>query len=105
MDINLLSAFLTACPSIVTGVIAYRINKKGDERHAEAEKRHDERVKAERLSMEMQNATADLSYANAMAIKRGTPNGEIEAGIASYEKAKRDYFNFINKKYLEDITK
>lgn len=105
MDINLLSAFLTACPSIVTGVIAYRINKKGDQRHEEAEKRHDERVEAEKLQMEVQLATADLSYASAMALKRGKANGEVEAGIASYEKAKRDYFNFINKKYLEDITK
>lgn len=105
MDINWLFAFLTALPSMITGVIAYRINKKGDERHAEAEKRHGERVKAERLSMEMQLATADLSYASAMALKRGKANGEVEAGIASYEKAKKDYFDFINKKYLEDITK
>lgn len=105
MEINWLAILLPALPSIVAAVIAYRINKKGDERHAEAEKRHDERVKAERLSMEMQLATADLSYASAMALKRGKANGEVEAGIASYEKAKKDYFDFINKKYLEDITK
>lgn len=105
MDINWLAILLPALPSIVAAVIAYRINKKSDQRHVEAEKRHDERVKAERLSMEMQLATADLSFATAMAIKRGKANGEVEAGIASYEKAKKDYFNFINSKYVEDITK
>lgn len=102
---NLLAILAPVVPSIIAAVIAYRINKKADTRYNEAQKQHDERVKAERLSMEMQLATADLSYATAMAIKRGKANGEVEAGIASYEKAKKDYFDFINKKYLEDITK
>ena len=102
---NLLAILAPVVPSIIAAVIAYRINKKADTRYSETQKQHDERVKAERLSMEMQLATADLSYATAMAIKRGKANGEVEAGIASYEKAKRDYFDFINSKYVEDITK
>ena len=105
IDINWLTVLVQASPAIVAAVISYRINKKSDQRHEAAEKRHNERAKAERLSMEMQLATADLSYATATAIKRGKANGEVEAGIASYEKAKKDYFDFINSKYVEDITK
>ncbi len=102
---NWIAILTPAIPSIIAAVIVYRVNKKADLRYNEAQKQHDERVKAERLSMEMQLATADLSYATAMAIKRGKANGEVEAGIASYEKAKKDYFDFINSKYVEDITK
>lgn len=102
---NWIAILTPAIPSIIAAVIVYRVNKKADSRYNEAQKQHEERVKAERLSMEMQLATADLSYATAMAIKRGKANGEVEAGIASYEKAKKDYFDFINSKYVEDITK
>ena len=102
---NWIAILTPAIPSIIAAVIVYRVNKKADSRYNEAQKQHEERVKAERLSMEMQLATADLSYATAMAIKRGKANGEFEAGIASYEKAKKDYFDFINSKYVEDITK
>ena len=75
---NLLAILAPVVPSIIAAVIAYRINKKADTRYSESQKQHDERVKAERLSMEMQLATADLSYATAMAIKRGKANGEVE---------------------------
>lgn len=92
-------------PSLIVAVVGYRINKKTDRRYEEAQKQHKERVKAEKLSMEMQLATADLAYASAMALKRGKANGEVEKGVASYEKAKADYFEFINGKYIEDITK
>ena len=102
---NWIAILTPAIPSIIAAVIVYRVNKKADSRYNEAQKQHEERVKAERLSMEMQLATADLSFATAMAIKRGKANGEVEAGIASYEKAKKDYFDFINSKYVEDITK
>lgn len=95
-----------AClPSIIAAVIAYRINKKSDARYEESKKQQEDRVKAEKLSMEMQLATADLAYATAMAIKRGKANGEVEKGVKSYEKAKKDYFEFINNKYVEDIVK
>lgn len=102
---NWIAILTPAIPSIIAAVIVYRVNKKADSRYNEAQKQHDERVQAERLSMEMQLATAELSFATAMAIKRGKANGEVEAGIAAYEKAKKDYFDFINDKYVEEMTK
>ena len=74
---NWIAILTPAIPSIIAAVIVYRVNKKADSRYNEAQKQHEERVKAERLSMEMQLATADLSYATAMAIKRGKANGEV----------------------------
>lgn len=96
---------IASIPSLIVAIVAYRLNKKGDERYEEQKKQHQERVKAEKLSMEMQLATAELAYATAMAIKRGKANGEVEAGIESYNKARKDYFDFINNRYVEEITK
>lgn len=102
---NWFTLLVPVIPSVIAAVIAYRINKKADKRYEEAQKQHEERVKAEKLSMEMQLATADLAYASAMALKRGKANGEVEKGVESYEKAKTDYFTFINDKYVEEMTK
>lgn len=96
---------LASIPSIVAAVTAYRINHKADERYNEQKEQHDERVTAEQLQMEMQLATAELAYATAIAIKRGKANGEVEAGIDSYERAKTNYIKFVNEKYIKDITK
>ena len=49
-------------------------------------------------------ATAKLAYANAMAIKRGKPNGEIEDGITAYEAARKAYLAFLNKTATESLN-
>lgn len=48
------------------------------------------------LSIQFMKANAELSYAVAMAIKRGAPNGEIDEAIKTYEKAKYEYLEFLN---------
>lgn len=62
-----------------------------DERDREREQR---RVEAENVQVVLLVATAKLSYALAMAAKRGTPNGEVEEGIRQYQEAMRDFKMF-----------
>lgn len=86
---------------IVTGLIVGIILKVYDyvqvQRHKEIEKK--EQLKAEEsfLRTDLLWAIAKLSYATAMAIKRGKPNGEIEEGVALYDSAKDKYNNFLNR--------
>lgn len=49
------------------------------------------------LALDLQMATAKLSFATAMAIKRGRPNGEIEEGVDAFESAKKRYLDFLNE--------
>ena len=73
-------------------------NDKKREEHEEARK------KESLLLLELNMASAKLSYAVAMAIKRGTPNGEVEEGIKAYKEAKEKYYHFLNeqaKEYLD----
>lgn len=101
-------------PSIVTGVILFYFqrtqNRKDEERkriehehYEESKCRSEARKKEGRLSLKLLMANGKLSYASAMAIKRGKPNGEMEDAMTDYEVAKKDYYNFINNEYVERI--
>ena len=56
------------------------------------------------LSLELQMAIAKLSYATAVALKRGYANGEVETEIEAYELAQRKYYTFMGVQATEHIT-
>ena len=61
------------------------------------------RVKSELLRISLVLATAKLSYAVAMAIKRGKPNGEIEDGIAQYNKSLERFREFEREQLVRNV--
>ena len=88
-------------PALIVGVMMAYFNKqqkKRDEKKLEAE---EERRENEGLKLDLLLASAQLSYAVAMAIKRGAPNGEIEEGVKQYNKAIKKFREFER----EQITK
>ena len=100
--------FQAAVPSLVVSVVMLVINSRQKRRETERDRRQ-ERILAARnresvLHLNLQMATAKLAYANAMAIKRGRPNGEIEEGVAAYETAKKEYLNFLNQQATESLN-
>ena len=106
MEVFTLSTFIsglvaTILPSIIAAVVAYRINKKSDKRYEESKRIREEQIKSEKISMEMQAATASLSYACAIALKRGKANGEVEEAVKEYNDAKKKYQDYINAAYVE----
>ena len=101
MDImGLVSAVL---PSIVVGVFMAYYNKSQNKKDKEREKIDEARRKESLLALEMQMATAKLAYALAMAVKRGTPNGEVEEGVRAYEEAKGKFLDFLNEQALNHL--
>lgn len=58
------------------------------------EERSKNRKRESLILIDLQLATAKLSYATAMAIKRGTANGEVEEGIKAYRKALVEFQEF-----------
>lgn len=89
--IQILSA---ALPGIITSVVMALWNKKQKERDEIADEKEQARAKSELLRISLLVATAQLSYAVAMAVKRGKPNGEIEVGVAQYEKSMEEFRQF-----------
>lgn len=92
-------------PSLVVGIIMALYNRKQSKRDKERDKIEDARRDESLLALELQMATAKLSYATAMALKRGQANGEVEEGIAAYEEAKTKYYAFLNRQAMEHIRK
>ncbi len=95
-------AFWAIVPGIIVGVTMgfwNRRQKKRDDdqlkrenaRIAEQNEREKERIKSERLRISLLVSTAQLSYAVAMAWKRGKPNGEVEIGVETYNKAMEEF--------------
>lgn len=81
-------------PAIITGLFLFywqREQKRRDETKAEKGKLKET---GETVEYEMIEAAMELSYATAMAWKNGQPNGEVEAGIEFYNKAKHDKENY-----------
>nr|WP_325301899.1 hypothetical protein [uncultured Dysosmobacter sp.] len=74
-------------PGIVTGVVLAWWNRKQKERDQANEEKELQRRRSEEVRISLLVAAAKLSYAVAMAVKRGRPNGEIEEGIEQYKEA------------------
>ena len=98
----LLSAVL---PSLVCGVLMALFNRRQNRKDKEVNARAEARKKESFLALEMNMANAKLSYAVAMAIKRGTPNGEVEEGIDAYNAAKSKYVKFLEEQAIANIIK
>lgn len=90
----LIQAIWAIAPGIIVGVVMAVWNKQQKHRTDMDEQREKERIESERLRISLLVATAQLSYAVAMAKKRGSVNGEMEAGIAQYEKAMESFRSF-----------
>lgn len=87
-----------AAPGIISGVIVGLVlaywNYKQKLREAAAEADRKQRLRSEKVRISLLVAAAKLSYAVAMAVKRGSPNGEIEQGVAQYQEAMREFRQF-----------
>ena len=105
MDGNISGFLLGLIPSIITAVIVFYFQRRQNRKDKEAEERAEARKRESYLGLKLQMATAKLSFATARAIQRGHANGEVEEGIAEYETAKKDYYNFLNEHAKEHLTK
>lgn len=90
---------------VATVVITNRLNKKLSERDEKQKEVEKARLEYEVVMLEVTDASAKLSYALAMAIKRGSPNGEVEAGIEAYNKAMSNKTQFLQTQALYRIAK
>lgn len=82
------------CPAILTGIVLSVWNSKQNKRDVSRDKIYANREESETLKLSLLLATAQLSRAVAIAIKRGYPNGEIEEGLAQYNETIKKFRDF-----------
>ena len=84
-------------PSLCVSIIMALFNRKQSKRDEAAREREAQRSESEGIQLALLVATAKLSYAVAMAWKRGEPNGEVEDGIEQYREAMTAFKRFERK--------
>lgn len=74
-------------PSLLVSLYMAFFNRMIAKRDKYSESFDEARRQSDQLKLSLLMATAQLSYAVAVAIKRGHPNGEIEEAAEQYNKA------------------
>lgn len=92
----ILTVVQTVLAAIITHSIKKRIDAKAELEHA----REAMRQKRDELLLHITMADADLSYAVVAAIKRGSPNGEIEKAMDKYDEAMNAYTDFMQSQAI-----
>ena len=92
--IDVISYLIGLVPAIISGCLVFYIQRSQKKRDKKTDERAKTRERESYVTLELELAAAKLSYATAMAIKRGKPNGEIEDGIEQYEKALEAFEKF-----------
>lgn len=91
-------------PGVIVGVIMaiWNSRQKRHDRHV-AEK-EESAIRESTLRLSLLVATAQLSYAVAMAYKRGQPNGEMEVGINQYNRAMQAFREFEREQVSRNLV-
>ena len=89
-----LEIFFAILPSLIVSVATAVFNRKTNKRDKYADELSAAKIESDRLQLNLTIATAKLSYALAMAVKRGEPNGEIEEGVGEYKKCMEEFQEF-----------
>jgi hypothetical protein len=89
-------------PGIVVGIVLAWWNRKQNKKVAEDEEKENNKKLKDSLEISLLVATAELSYATTMAIKRGSPNGEVEVAVKRYNKAMDKFRDFERKQLYEE---
>lgn len=79
--------FFALLPSLLVSLYMAFFNRRIAKRDKYSESFDEARRQSDQLKLSLLMATAQLSYAVAVAIKRGHPNGEIEEAAEQYNEA------------------
>ena len=84
---------LTVEVFVIGGIVSF-FERKREKRDKQVEEGEQRRRLGERIQITLILAVAKLSYAVAMAYKRGQPNGEMEEAIEQYKESMNAFKRF-----------
>lgn len=97
--------FFALLPSLIVSIGMAVFNRKVSKRDKYADSLAGARQESDKILLDLVLAIAQLSFAVAMAIKRGAPNGEIEEGIKQYNKSLGNFREFERRQVSRLNTK
>ena len=98
-----MTEFISAVlPSLFVGVVMYFWERRQRKFEREMAEKEENRARGELVKFDLTCATAALTYATAMAVKRGSTNGELETAIANYETAMESFHKFEREQIVKE---
>ena len=101
---NLTFYLVESLIGLIFGLALWLIERKYSKRSDVLDRQMQYYIKSQQLQLQMLMANSNLTYAVAMAVKRGTPNGEVETAIADYLAAKKEYEKFLTDRAVTAVT-
>lgn len=91
---DIVSIIVTAGFSLLVSIVLLMIQRKQKKLDEKQERRYKERKRRDEVSLALQIAAAELSYACAKALERGKTNGEVEEAEKTYNEAIKQFREF-----------
>lgn len=95
--------FWAVVPGVIVGIVMAVWNKRQKDRENRREEHERQADRGQVLQISLLVASASLSYAVAMAIKRGRPNGEVEEGIKQYNCAMERFREYEREQIVKGV--
>ena len=89
-------------PGILVGLVLFYWERRQKRTDVDRSALEQSQIESDLLRLDLEVATAQLSFAVAMAVKRGTPNGEMEEALERYQKAIAKFRAFERKQLIKN---
>jgi len=89
-------------PGILVGLVLFYWERRQKRSDSDRSAQEEAQIESDLLRLDLEVATAQLSFAVAMAVKRGTPNGEMEEALERYQKAITKFRAFERKQLIKN---
>ena len=89
-------------PGILVGLVLFYWERRQKRIDYDRSNLEQSQLESDLLRLDLEVATAQLSFAVAMAVKRGTPNGEMEEALERYQKAITKFRSFERKQLIKN---
>jgi hypothetical protein len=90
-----ISIIVSIVASIVTGMLLYFIKRHFTNMEKRAERAENRRDTKDVLMLKSLKAIGELTVANAVAVKNGHQNGEMEKAMGDFEQVDKELDNFL----------
>lgn len=94
---------LSAVQTVVISMVIYFLQRAQSNKDKQSKRHEQAKTRESLLLLELVMASAKLSYACAVALRRGKVNGEVEEGVNAYQDAKEKYYDFLNQQAKEHL--
>ena len=97
----IISIVISACASIISGMVLFFLQRYFKKKRKEDEERDKAKARENILILKSINAVGKRTYADAIAIRDGKTNGEMKDAMKTYAEVKEELYEYL----LEENSK